>query len=269
MQKVFALRMDDVGAASKRNEVYSNWRLRVAGRPIASGNWLFAKYLPGFRAWGRYRELGAADWMQIFRILERLGARCTVAVTACWVEDDGRLVPYPQKFSEAARTLRDGVRSGIVEIANHGLTHCVVQGGLFRPRLLRGNRAFHREFISLLPLAEHEEHIARAQQILQDWLGEEVVTFVPPGNAFMPQTLSMARQHGVRFVSCDTVPREESGLHVLGNTDVLAFHDREVVLDGPGWIEGLIRSNEGARFVTVRQLAEERFGVQRERVPRQ
>ncbi|EPR37169.1 polysaccharide deacetylase [Desulfovibrio sp. X2] len=259
-EKIFALRMDDVGAASKRNEVYSNWRLRVAGQPVVSGNWLFAKYLPGLRAWGRYRELDAADWDRIFRLLELREARCTVAVTACWVEDDGRLVPYPEKFPEAARRLREGARAGLVEIANHGLTHCILKDRLFRPRLLRGNREFHREFTPLLPLAEHEEHIARAQRILQDWLGDEVVTFVPPGNTFLPQTLPMAARHGLRYVSCATSPRDEAGLHIVGNRGVLAFHDREVAREGTAWVERLLDDNGPARFVTVRRLAENRSG---------
>src|SRR3989442_5561 len=58
---VCALRLDDVGASSKRYEVYStrSWGL---GRLRISGNWLFLKYLPGVKRWAPYRELTAAEW---------------------------------------------------------------------------------------------------------------------------------------------------------------------------------------------------------------
>lgn len=92
------LRMDDLGAASKRHEVYSKWRLRIAGYPVVSGNWLFLKYTAPFKAWARYREMESSDIMALLRILERWQVSMTIAVTACWVEDDGSLTPYPQNF---------------------------------------------------------------------------------------------------------------------------------------------------------------------------
>ena len=59
-----ALRLDDVGASTKRYEVYSKCRFGI-GRYAISGNWLFLKYLPGIKAWGPYRELSAKEWRQI------------------------------------------------------------------------------------------------------------------------------------------------------------------------------------------------------------
>ena len=126
-----ALRLDDVGAASKRHEVYGRTRLGPVRFP---GNWLFLKYLPGIKRWGPYRELRAAEWEQLLSMLVRVSARMTVAITAGWVERDGRIVPFPRKFPDEAAAIRRGVSEGLLEVANHGYTHCVLAGMAFRPR---------------------------------------------------------------------------------------------------------------------------------------
>ena len=112
-----ALRLDDVGAASKAHEVYGLTRLRLGDWSLPfPGNALFLKYVPPIKRWGPYRELAAADWEAIVTVLQAMSARMTVAVTAGWVERDGRVVPYPQKYPAAARALREGARRGVVEI---------------------------------------------------------------------------------------------------------------------------------------------------------
>ena len=238
-----ALRMDDVGASTKRYEVYSHSRV---------GNWLFLKYLPPFKRWGPYRELEPEELEGLLGLIERRGARLTIAVTASWVEDERRRIPFPEAFPAQARVLREGVEGGLVEIANHGLTHCVVRGNAFKPRLFRSNREFHREFWDWIPRAVQEEHIRAAQDILQSWLGREVVSFVPPGNVFGEGTLEIAARHGLRYVSCDAEPRVVGEIAILGDRGVLPFHDREVVLEGLGWLEAHIPE----RSCFVRELGE-------------
>ncbi|HEX9124863.1 MAG TPA: hypothetical protein VF948_00580, partial [Methylomirabilota bacterium] len=91
-----ALRLDDVGAASKQHEVYGVTRIELG--PLAlpfPGNFLFLKYLPPVKRWGPYRELTAPEWERVLAELESRGARMTVGVTAGWVETDGRIVPFP------------------------------------------------------------------------------------------------------------------------------------------------------------------------------
>lgn len=260
-----ALRLDDVGAASKLHEVYGVTRIRIG--PLAlpfPGNLLFLKYLPPIKRWGPYAELTAAQWEAILRALDDARARLTVAVTAGWVEDGGRIVPFPEKFPEQARVLRDGLSRGALEIANHGYTHCVVQDGLYRPRLFSGNRAFHREFYDWLPEAVHREHVTRAQGILQDYLGEAVVTFVPPGNVFTRVTLAVAAEAGLRFVSClePTSWGPTEALTFVGNDDVVAIHDRDLVLGGPATLQrilagrGILAERGSEPFVTVREMGE-------------
>ena len=154
--------------------------------------------------------------------------------------------------------IRAGALRGTLEVANHGYTHCVLQDGMFRPRLFHGNRPFHREFYDWLPEAAHWEHVNRAQGILQDYLGRPVVTFVPPGNVFTRVTLVAAAAAGLRFVSCLEPERwgTSEGLTFVGGGDVVAIHDRDLVLGGPARLRQVLAEHTGAPFGTVREIGD-------------
>jgi len=261
-----ALRLDDVGAASKVHEVYGVTRIRIGGVALPfPGNFLFLKYLPPVKRWGPYRELTAADWERILQALEVAGARMSVGVTAGWVESDGRVVPFPAKFPDAAALVRRGVERGLLEVANHGYTHCVLEAGRFRPRLFSGNRAEHREFHPWLPRELHRDHVERAQGILQDFLGSPVVTFVPPGNVFTRETLAAAAATGLRYVSCLEPERWGvfEGLTFIGGPDVVAIHDRDLVVRGLGFLHELLERDRARPFVTVREMGQRLEGARR------
>ena len=246
---VVALRLDDVGAASKAYEVYGLTRVPVGAWSLPfPGNALFLKYVPPIKRWGPYRELAADDWESIAQMLRAASARMTVAVTAGWVERDGRVVPYPDKFPAAARALRECARRGLVEIAHHGYTHCVLAGRRYLPRAWTGNRTYHREFHEWVPAATHREHVRRAQDILQDFFGMPVVTFVPPGNVFTRVTLESAAEAGLRYLSCTNAERnaETAGLTAIPDQAVFALHDRDVVVRGRPWLAGVLRERAGA-----------------------
>lgn len=250
-----ALRMDDVGASSKHFEVYAR-RLPLPGRLGDVGNALFLKYLPPFRAWGPYPELSPAVWRAVVASLRRSEARLTVGVTACWVNADGSLDPFPRRFPEQAAIVAAAARDGVVEVANHGLTHCVLSGRRFLPRAFGGNRTYHREFWDWIPAEEQHDHLDRAQRIFRDWLGAAPITFVPPGNVFGEATVAAARAVGLRVLSCATTPRAVDGLAIVGNEGVDAFHDRDVALGGVEWLDRRIASlPAGTRFRFVRDLA--------------
>jgi hypothetical protein len=263
---VRALRLDDVGAASKLHEVYGATRIWIGRRALPfPGNFLFLKYLPPVKRWGPYRELSAAEWERILGALEAAGARMSVGVTAGWVEADGRVVPFPLKFPDAAAVIRRGVERGLLEVANHGYTHCVLEGGRFRPRLFSGNRAEHREFHDWLPADLHRDHIRRAQGILQDFLGAPVVTFVPPGNVFVRETLVAAAAAGLRYVSCLEPQRwgAVEGITFVGDGDVVSIHDRDLVLGGLGFLGELLETSREQPFVTVREMGQRMEGARR------
>ena len=252
-----ALRLDDVGAASKQHEVYGITRVRVG--PLAlpfPGNLLFLKYLPPIKRWAPYPELTAAQWEAILAALADAQAKLTVAVTAGWVERDGRVVPFPAKFPAEARVLREGLARGLLEIANHGYTHCVLEDGLFRPRLFSGNRPYHREFYDWLPEAVHREHLRAAQDILGSWLGTAPETLVPPGNVLSPKTVAAAVSVGLRFISRGgAAPTAAAdGITFVDDARVVAFHDRDLVKGGLGYLRRQLDSRGGARFATVSEL---------------
>ena len=253
-----ALRLDDVGAASKRHEVYGLTRIHLGSRAIPfPGNFLFLKYLPPIKRWGPYRELAAREWEAVLGTLEATGERMTVAITAGWVEREGRIVPYPAKFPDAAAVVREGARRRLLEVANHGYTHCVVTDGLYRPRWFRGNRQFHREFHAWLPETVHREHLLRSQGILGDYFGVPIVTFVPPGHVFSKATLEAAATVGLRYLSCLDAGRlgPVDGITAVRDEAVVAIHDRDVVLGGLDTF-GRLFSGRRTPFVTVREVAD-------------
>jgi peptidoglycan/xylan/chitin deacetylase (PgdA/CDA1 family) len=254
-----ALRLDDVGAASKRYEVYGLTRIPFGRLTVPfPGNFLFLKYLPPIKRWAPYRELTALEWETMLLELERAHARMTVGITAGWVEADGRVVPFPLKFPDAAAVIREGVRRDILEVANHGYTHCVIIDGLFRPRLFSGNRHYHREFHEWLPEETHHEHVTRAQDILEEFFGRRVVTLVPPGNVFSRATLGAALRAGIRYVSCLEAARvgPVEGLTFVRDEEVVSIHDRDLVRGGTALLRALLQHSCGAPFVTVREVGE-------------
>ena len=225
-----ALRIDDIGASSKHHLYYAKrWYLNFG--PLRDRRL--------FGHWAPYREMTAADWQQIYKVLERFSAKLTVGITAAWAEDDGTLVPFPDKFPDEAAALGDGVARGLLEIANHGLTHCVLDGRRYRRRPLYGtNRPYHREFWDYIPAEQQLDHLRRAQGILTGYFRTPITTLVPPGNVYSVQTLEACRALGLTTVNCER-PQITLGdtPRVIGDEHVLAFHDREIVQFGPRWLE--------------------------------
>jgi len=104
-KEIIALRIDDIFTSTKEHEVYGRETITVAGKTMPFSfisNFLFFKYLPGFRKRLPYREITASEWKQIFDILKRYNARLTVGITAVWVEKNGELKPFFEKFPEQA-----------------------------------------------------------------------------------------------------------------------------------------------------------------------
>lgn len=231
-KRAIIFRIDDIGASSKQFEVYSKF---------PGGNFLFIKYLYPFSAWGPYQELTASVLEKILKILKKLNAKLTVGVTACWVEKDNSLTPYPKKFPEQATILKNGVQEGLIEIANHGLSHCVV--GQHLPRLLSSNRNFHREFWDWLPKKLHYQHLEQSQKILEQYFGK-VVTFVPPGNVWTKDTEIAAAKFGLKYFCAkfDLVKTgdKSNGLTYISDLNSFSFHDRDIVQNGISWLEDQI-----------------------------
>ena len=227
------LRMDDVGASSKYFEIYSKL-------PLGVGNILFLKYLPFIKAWGRYDEMAVGDWIDIIELLIHYNAKLTVGITASWVNKNGELIPFYDKFPQQLEQIKIGLDLGVLEIANHGLTHCVIQRKLFLPKLFSSNRKYHREFWDWIPKDIHFEHIEKSQQILQHSFKILPKVFIPPGNVFCKHTLDAAIKYGIKYVNCNTASKSYKSLRIISNENVKAFHDKEIVEQSPGFLGKLL-----------------------------
>ena len=251
-QKI-ALRIDDIGACAKHFEVYSDHSFRLGPIRVWYGNWLFLKYISPFKKWGPYRELSSEEWFEVFELLNQFRAKLTVGVTATWVDRSGQLIPFPKIFPEEAETLKDGLESGLLEIANHGLTHCVV--GKHLPRLFSSNRQYHREFWGWLPREVHFDYLQQSQSILQDFFETEITTLIPPGNVFCQHTIDAAEANGIKRINCLAGNSHNSHVRIIGNESVVDFHDREIVLEGTKWLKRKLESlPEHTEFVFVKNL---------------
>ena len=193
------LRLDDIGASSKRWEVYSR-------------SWRPLKYVPPFKAWGPYREMTAGELDRLCKFVQEAKSQMTVVVTAAWVEADGTLVPYHHKYPGQAGVLRQWQDRSVIEIANHGLTHC--QNGHHRPRWT-GNRPQHREFVAGMTREDAFKRLSAAQSWLTKAFGRSPKVFVPPGNLFPVQWASLLEDASLRLPSPG-----------------LVWHDRDFILGG-------------------------------------
>ncbi len=101
--------------------------------------------------------------------------------------------------------------------------------------------------------------------ILQDYFQVPIVTFVPPGNVFTDETLEIATRYGLKFVSCNTVPRQHEDMVVVGDEGVFPFHDRDIVYGGTEWLHRCLLENADASFCFVSDLEQQvnRFNGER------
>ena len=236
------LRMDDVGASSKQFEVYSRNRL---------ANLFCLKYTERFRAWGPYEEMTPSQWMHVFEILDRFKACLTVGVTAAWVEEDNVLVPFPEKYSAVADILYEANNNNLIEIVNHGLSHCVI--GKHLPRPFSSNRKYHREFWEWLDRAIHFEHIEKSQAIFSEWLGRPPTILVPPGNVYSEATVDACAEFGINVINSSRFCQSDSQVRIIGTEKVDAFHDRELVLEGSIWLENKLKAyGDHTKYVFVK-----------------
>src|SRR3990167_5836759 len=102
------LRLDDLGASSKQYERWSRHRW--------ANVWPLHDRLL-FVAWGPYRELAPWQMEIIFSACARARRVLIVAITANWVEADGTLLPYAEKFPDQERVVVAHATRGSLEEA--------------------------------------------------------------------------------------------------------------------------------------------------------
>ena len=237
-------RMDDVGASTKLYNVYSNYKI---------GNFLFLKYLKLFKRWGPYAELTSEQWEQIINILKKKNFKLTVALTACWVNSKNEKIPFPEKFPKQAKIIKQAFKENIIEIANHGLTHCVV--GKHLPKFFTSVRKYHREFWNWIPESVQNMHIDSSKKILYEWLGENIYIFVPPGNVYCDTTLKVLKKNNFKIINSTKIIKNNfSDLRIIDEKNVFSFHDRDIAIHGLNWLENKIDSFNSCKSTFLRNL---------------
>ena len=235
-------RIDDIGASTKLYNQHAKEKWRFF--PFA--NFWFFKIVEPFRGWAKYEELTAFEWNKFLDIFNEYNIRPIIAVTACWVEKDGRPVPFPEKFPEQAAVLKKALKDDKIEIANHGLTHCVV--GRHRPKFWGSNRRYHREFWPWLPKDVHEEHIVKSQGILESYFESKINILVPPGNVWSTKTCEAMKGTNLDTVLCNRnmMDSDKCDCEIKFVDDrygYFNFHDRELKLYGGEWLVSNIKNN--------------------------
>lgn len=254
-----AIRIDDFFASSKQFEVYGREFIKIFTKTIPVSfvsNFLFMKYFPGLSKRMPYEEMDADSLEKIFKIAEQNNAKLTLGLTASWVDKDGSLRPFFEKFPKQARVLKKAQQDGIIEIANHGLTHCVI--GRHLPRFFSSNRKFHREFWDWISPQVHKEHLRKSQELLSGYFACQILTFVPPGNVWTKDTEKLAFDCGIRYLSSyerlSPTGGQSNGLMYIGDANVVAIHDRDIVLNGLGWFDNLIKMNCDKEIATISEI---------------
>jgi len=230
--KKIVFRIDDVGASSKKFEIYSK---------KIFGNFLFLKRLPIFKAWGPYEELSLENWKEILNYIGENNYKLTIAVTASWVDEKNIKTPFFEKFPAQANIIYDHLKYGNIEIVNHGLTHCVV--GRHLPHFFSSNRKFHREFWEWVPYEVQHSNLIESCNIFKKWIGYIPKILVPPGNVYSKDTVKICEKLNFKAINSSKKFQVNSSIKFLDNENVFAFHDRDIVMNGMNWIKNIYKVN--------------------------
>lgn len=239
---MIGIRIDDIGASTKHFNQYGKKTFRFRGFPyfyFPFANLGFFKRIPPFRGWAVYDELTAGEWQDFFVLFREFGVKPIIAITATWVEKDGTLTPFPEKFPEEAAALKQAAKEGLVTIASHGLTHCVV--GKHLPQFAAPNRQFHREFWDWVPADVQREHILRSQEILETYFEMPIEILVPPGNVWCKSTYEALKGTNIKTVLCNRYMRDSTepmeGITFIDDRQgYWNIHDRELKRYGKKWL---------------------------------
>ncbi len=241
---MLTVRIDDVGASSKYYNQHGKLIFRHKDIPyffFPLANFWFLKRIKPFRECAPYQEVTVDEWTRYLDLFERLAIKPIVAITASWVDEESRLIPFPEKFPDRAQLLKQASKVDRIEIANHGLTHCVV--GNHMPSFWRSNQRYHREFWPYLDEGTHREHFTSAQKILEDYFEKSIRIFVPPGyiwsvktyRALKDTTISAVHSRNYMFDSTESM----SGISYRRDDqdDYLVLHDWDLKEHDCNWLE--------------------------------
>jgi len=127
----------------------------------------------------------------LIRVFQQRGLQCTFAVIP-YVASGDALDPDQTGVDplapEKAELLKKGIESGAVEVALHGYSHRTL------------HPTDYTEFAGLA-LEEQRNRIAEGKAFLEERLGVEMATFVPPFNSYDSNTLRALETEGFSCIS--------------------------------------------------------------------
>ncbi len=234
-------RIDDIGASTKYYNQWGKQRFTFKGVTyfyFPWANYFFCKRIWPFRGWAKYEELTAEEWSRYLTIFEANKIKPLVAITASWVDEKSKLIPFPEKFPAEAAVLKKALHEGKIAVANHGLTHSIVGRHLPYPR--HANRKAHREFWPDLPQDIHREHIREAQKILEEYFEQPITTLVPPGNVWSEKTYEALAGTNIKTVVANRYMLDTNkpmhGVEFVKDDAYFVCHDRDLKLKGARWL---------------------------------
>lgn len=238
------LRIDDIGGSTKSFEVYSKFR---------PANFLWLKYYRPFKAWGPYSELSAELWNHILSLLREYDARLSVGITSHYIEKNGSATPFNVKFPDQCAVISSGVKEGLLEVVNHGYSHCIVGDHL--PKLFRSNRNSHREFWDYLPSELHERHIKLSQEKLKEIFGIYPAVFAPPGNVYSCKTVSNFEKYGIKICNSSVnIECPVSSFKFIDFSRSVVFHCKDINDHGIVFLKQILEANRHSRFSFIVDL---------------
>jgi len=240
MKTIF--RIDDIGASNKYfnqhgKKLFNYKNITYFYFPLA--NFWFFKRIRPFKKCAPYKELTKGEWVEFLKIFEEYKIVPIISITACWVEKDSTLSPFPDKFPLESQLLKDALWNNKIIIANHGLTHCVI--GKHLPKFFESNRKFHREFWPWLDQKVHQEHVLKSQRILEDFFERPIKIFVPPGNIWSYKTYQALKKTNIKTVLAtkymlDSNQKMQRIRFINDGKGFFNFHDRDLKLFGRKWL---------------------------------
>lgn len=257
------LRIDDIGASSKKFEYYGKNSIKIFGKylplPELLTNFLFFKKFPLWSGWAKYDELSTDEWITIINFLKENNLTLNVALTACWVTKEGTLIKFSEKFPSQTDIIKDGINKKLIYILNHGLTHCIP--GRHMPMRFKSNQKYHREFTKYLNYDNQLKHLEDSQKIIFEIFGFHPKILVPPGNKYNLDTLKSMNKLNMKYIQCN---RDEShqpsdndlkkyNIRHIDNTNVVVLHDKDIVYHGLNYFHS-INNFSNTKYYSMRKL---------------
>lgn len=249
LRRTLVLRLDDPGAAVK--EHLSSWA---------------------------HQPMSAADWQALWTALDGFG-RVSVFCCPGYVRADGSVVDSRAALPDEWLALDEAVAAGSADLECHGFTHMHPDTAAWAESAERHEDV--RWFRELWPPHLAEEPSVDAQEgrlrAWQEALGTAGSSLVAPGEEWGLNTLAAAQRAGFRLFNSwglcfldRQVPTWTSGIGspYLDEADPSWFadclpqvgywHDRDMVVNGPGWIGEQVdawRQSGARRAISFADLA--------------